>query len=70
MTPRDLSEAADEVIGATRRHLAGHPGPFLVALDGGSGAGKSTLAALVAAELEATVVRIDDFFVSLRSCVD
>jgi uridine kinase len=35
---------------------------LLVALDGGSGAGKSALAALLAQELDATCIPLDDFF--------
>jgi uridine kinase len=41
--------------------LESRQNPLLVAIDGRSGAGKSTLADAVAAELDAAVIRGDDF---------
>jgi uridine kinase len=54
----DLSHLIDEI----RWRMAGRVAPLLVALDGRSGTGKSTLAALLAAQLDATVVEGDDFY--------
>ena len=36
--------------------------PIVVALDGKSGAGKSTLASLIAGDVHAAVIQVDDFF--------
>jgi uridine kinase len=36
--------------------------PILIALDGGSGAGKSTIASVIAQELDAALIPLDDFF--------
>lgn len=44
------------------RLIARRQRPILVALDGGSGAGKSVLASLIAYEIDAAVVPLDDFF--------
>jgi uridine kinase len=62
-----VPEAGEQVVAAIRARLIRHPGPFVVALDGGSGVGKSTLAASVAAQLGASVVDADDFFSSHRT---
>jgi uridine kinase len=62
-----VPEAAKQIVAAIRARLIGHPGAFVVALDGGSGVGKSTLADSVAAELGASVVHADDFFSSHRT---
>ena len=53
-----LSHLVDEI----RWRMAGRVAPLLVALDGRSGTGKSTLAALLAGQLDATVVDGDDFY--------
>src|SRR5690348_15604152 len=52
----------DNVMREIRRQLRGRTEPLLVALDGRSGTGKSTLAALLAAQVGATVVEGDDFY--------
>jgi uridine kinase len=58
----NLPIACTKVIAEVRRVLSNRQGPIVVALDGGSGAGKSTAAALVAEELDAALIPLDDFF--------
>jgi len=57
-----LADASLKVIQAIQRLQSVHPGPIVVALDGGSGAGKSTLAEHIASQVEAVWVPLDDFF--------
>ncbi len=54
--------AADTIIAAIRERNSNGKIPLLVVLDGGSGAGKSTLALLIARELNATIIHVDDFY--------
>lgn len=58
----NLADACSKVLLEIRRLLASHPGPIVVALDGGSGAGKSTLASLIASRAETAVITVDGFF--------
>jgi uridine kinase len=57
-----LADACPKVVAAIERLTQNRHAPVLIALDGGSGAGKSTLAAMLARELTAVVVPLDDFF--------
>lgn len=58
----ELQGAADTIVAAIRRLMAGRTSPIIAALDGRSGSGKSTLASLIAAELDAVVIQGDDFY--------
>lgn len=60
--PAAVRSAADRIVAAIRRLMAGRATPILVALDGASGAGKSSVATLVAADLDAALIQGDDFF--------
>jgi uridine kinase len=51
-----------EVKSLIKKKAASHPPPFVIAIDGGSGAGKSTLAAILAEELDAILLPMDDFY--------
>ncbi len=58
----DLAEARQKVLAAIERLQHTHEMPIVVALDGKSGAGKSTLASLIAEDVHAAVIQLDDFF--------
>ena len=58
----DLAESRQKVLAAIERLEATHETPIVVALYGRSGAGKSTLASLLAGDVHAAVIQVDDFF--------
>ena len=58
----DLSEARQKVLAAIERLQHTHEMPIVIALDGKSGSGKSTLASLIAEDVHAAVIQLDDFF--------
>lgn len=65
--PQTIARSLAERI---RKAADGNAKPFLLAIDGRSGAGKSTLAKILSLELQATLIKGDDFFaggVELRS---
>jgi para-aminobenzoate synthetase len=55
-------DAHVEIIAAIRQRLSRQKSPLVVAVDGGSGSGKSTLASIIAEELDAALIPLDDFF--------
>ena len=57
-----LAAVSKEIISEIQRLQPKKPGPIVVALDGGSGAGKSSLASLIAEQLGAALIPLDDFF--------
>ncbi len=57
-----LQAARDEIVVRARRLSAGRARALLIAIDGRSGTGKSMLATLVAAALDAALIRSDDFY--------
>ena len=63
----DWAQASITVIEAVALCSVAGKAPLVVSLDGRSGTGKSTLAALVAGEMDAVVVPVDDFYSALIS---
>lgn len=59
---RSMLVPYEKVIAEIKRVLVHRQVPIVVALDGGSGSGKSTLASMIADELGATLIPLDDFF--------
>ena len=57
-----LTKACAAIVEAAMRTTVSGEVPLVVAIDGRSGTGKSTLASLVAKEIRAAVVLLDDFF--------
>jgi adenylylsulfate kinase-like enzyme len=57
-----LADVCQNILVEVERLTENRQSPVLVALDGGSGAGKSTLAVMLAQEIAAVVVPLDDFF--------
>ncbi len=57
-----LAEARQKVLTAIERLKHTDEIPIVVALDGKSGSGKSTLALLVAEDVHAALIQLDDFF--------
>ncbi|MXZ26483.1 MAG: hypothetical protein F4Y80_16815 [Caldilineaceae bacterium SB0665_bin_21] len=57
-----LTQACAAIMEVVIRSTASGQVPFVVAIDGRSGTGKSTLTSLVAKEIRAAVVLLDDFF--------
>lgn len=57
-----MNSADQRIIEQIRKLLAERAAPLVVAIDGGSGAGKSTIASMIATELDAAVIPLDDFF--------
>lgn len=57
-----FSPPCSEIISQITRLQSSQPGPLVVAVDGGSGSGKSTLASILANELIATLIPMDDFY--------
>lgn len=58
----DLAEAHQDVLAAIERLKPTDQMPIVVALDGKSGSGKSTLAKLIAEDVHAAIIQMDDFF--------
>jgi uridine kinase len=58
----NLVDVYSKVLVAVQGLSANLSRPVVVAVDGGSGSGKSTLVALIAKEIEAAVVPVDDFY--------
>jgi uridine kinase len=58
----ELVSVSRDIIAEIQRLQPKKPGPIVVALDGGSGAGKSSLASLIAEQLDAALIPLDDFF--------
>ncbi len=58
----DFSPSPSEMISQIKRLASRLAGPFLVAIDGGSGSGKSTLALILAKQLQAALIPMDDFY--------
>jgi uridine kinase len=54
--------SCEKVTAEIKRRLIRRQAPMVVAIDGGSGSGKSTLASMVADELGAVLIPLDDFF--------
>ena len=63
----DWAQASTTVIEAVAPRSVAAKAPLVVSLDGRSGTGKSTLASLVAGEVDAVVVQVDDFCSALIS---
>jgi uridine kinase len=57
-----FSPSPSQVASKIRQSARRHQHPFVVAIDGGSGAGKSTLALILAEDLEAALIPMDDFY--------
>lgn len=58
----DFSPSPSEVISKIKQLASRHAGPFVIAINGGSGSGKSTLASILAAQLNAALIPMDDFY--------
>ena len=57
-----MTDVSRKVVAAIQQLASSHPGPIVVALDGGSGAGKSTLALLIENQVNTALIPIDGFF--------
>lgn len=66
-SPIKLREARDIVVSHVRHMVINLFRPVLVAIDGRSGSGKSVLGSMVVTELDAALVRSDDFYASYIS---
>jgi uridine kinase len=51
-----------QIVAQIQKLAARCSGPYTVAVDGGSGAGKSTLARILAKQLQAALIPMDDFY--------
>ena len=57
----NFSPPPSEIISLIKQLASSESYPFVIAIDGGSGSGKSTLALILAKELDAALIPMDDF---------